>query len=73
MKKVVTKAKKLFKIAPAPWSICEYGIDGYVVDANGKKIFGGELGEGYVGKDDAEIVALVDTINALAIELKGEN
>ena len=63
-------ADSLFSMHPAPWSIDADGFDGYVVDANGNEIFGGERCEGYVSKNDPEIVALVDTVNSLAVLIK---
>lgn len=72
LKDVLGNAKHLFSIHPAPWNFYEHGIDGYVNDANGKHILGGERGEGYVGKEDTEIVALVDVINSLWVYMKGE-
>ena len=67
---VLGNAKYLFSMHPAPWSFFENDIDGYVKDANGKFIFGGERCEGFVSKDDPEIVALVDTVNSLAVYMK---
>jgi hypothetical protein len=67
---VIGNAKYLFSMHPAPWSFYEKGCDGYVQDANGKFVFGGEYCEGYVSKEDAEIVALVDTVNSLAVWMK---
>ena len=67
---VLGNANYLFSMHPAPWSFYEKGIDGYVQDANGKFIFGGEYCEGHVSKDDLEIVALVDTVNSLAVYMK---
>lgn len=67
---VLGNAEYLFSMHPAPWGFYERGIDGYVHDANGKFIFGGERCEGFVSKDDLEIVALVDTVNSLAIYMK---
>ena len=72
LKDVLGSAKYLFSMHPAPWGFFTNGCDGYVVDANGKFIFGGEKCEGYVSKDDREIVALVDVINSLWVYLKGE-
>ena len=67
---VLGNAKYLFSMHPAPWSFYEKGIDGYVQDADGKFIFGGEYCEGHVSKDDPEIVALVDTVNSLAVYMR---
>lgn len=72
LKDVLGNATYLFSMHPAPWGFFEKGCDGYVVDANGKFIFGGEEHEGYVSKDDKEIVALVDVINSLWAYMKGE-
>ena len=71
LKDVLGNAKYLFSIHPAPWKIESDDLDGYVVDANGKKIFGGECGEGYVSENDKDIVALVDVINSLRFYMKG--
>lgn len=72
IKDVVANAKVLFEMHPAPWGFYERGIDGYVVDANGKTIFGGEYCEGYVSKDDPEVAALVNLVNSVAAYMKGE-
>ena len=69
---VVHNAEHLFSMHPAPWSFREFCGDGYVVDANNKEIFGGEACEGYVGKEDENIVALVDVINSLWVYMKGK-
>lgn len=69
---VLGNAEYLFSMHPAPWSFYEFCGDGYVVDANNKEIFGGEVHEGYVGKEDENIVALVDVINSLWVYMKGE-
>ena len=71
-KDVIGNAEYLFSMHPAPWGFYARGIDGYVVDANGSRIFGGEKCEGYVGEDDKEIAALVDVINSLWVYMKGE-
>lgn len=72
LKDVLGNAEHLFSMHPAPWRFYARGIDGYVVDASGSWIFGGERGEGYVDEDDEEIVALVDVINSLWRYMKGE-
>ncbi len=72
LKDVLNNAKHLFSMHPAPWKINFDSLDGYVDDANGKHIFGGEYGEGYIDTDDKEIVALVDVINSLWVYMKGE-
>lgn len=72
LKDVLGNAKHLFSMHPAPWSIKDDGLDGYVYDANGERIFGGELGEGYVCSGYEEIVALVDVINSIGVYMKGE-
>ena len=59
-KDVVANAKPLLELHPAPWHFYNHGIDGWVVDANGKYVFGGEAGEGYVSQEDPEIAALVN-------------
>ena len=69
-KDVFYNADYLFKMHPAPWRIHDNGFDGYVVDANGCRIFGGEPCEGRVSEDDPEIVALIDVINSLAVWMK---
>lgn len=71
-KDVIGNAEYLFSLHPAPWRIESDNFDGYVVDANGKHIFGGECCEGYVSEKDKEIVALVDVINSLWVYMKGE-
>jgi hypothetical protein len=70
LKDVINNAKYLFSMHPAPWGFYENNCNGYVVDANGGWIFGGEYNEGYVGKDDKEIAALVDVINSLYVCMK---
>ena len=72
LKDVIANTEDLLSMHPAPWGFFEKGCDGFVVDANGKFIFGGGKCEGYVSKDDKEIVALVDVINSLGVYLKGE-
>lgn len=72
LKDVINNAKHLFSLRPAPWKIIESSLDGYVVDANGTPIFGGEWCEGWVGESDEEIVALVDVINSLWVYVKGD-
>lgn len=72
LKDLLGNAEYLFSMHPAPWGFYKSGIDGYVVDANGNKIFGGERGEGYVSENDKEIAALVDVINSLWVYMKGE-
>lgn len=72
LKDVLGNAEYLFSMHPAPWGFYQSGIDGYVVDANGSWIFGGEKCEGYVTEDDKEIAALVDVINSLWVYMKGE-
>lgn len=67
---VLGNANYLFSMHPAPWSFYEKGIDGFVQDANGKFVFGGEYCEGFVSKEDLNIVALVDTVNSLAVWMK---
>lgn len=69
---VINNADLLFSMHPAPWRIKSNSLDGYVVDANNEKIFGGEYGEGYVCQKDNNIVALVDVINSLWVYMKGE-
>ena len=71
LKDVINNAKYLFSMHPAPWSIFDNGFDGYVVDANGHFIFGGEPCEGRVDAEDKEIVALVDVINSLWRYMEG--
>lgn len=72
LKDVLGNAEYLFSMHPAPWGFYQRGVDGYVVDANGSWIFGGEKYEGYVTEDDKEIAALVDVINSLWVYMKGE-
>ena len=72
LKDVLGNAEYLFSMHPAPWGFYDFCGDGYVVDANNETIFGGEAHEGYVGKDDKDIVALVDVINSLWVYMKGE-
>ena len=67
---LLENANKLFSMHPAPWSISSDTHDGYVVDAKGIEIFGGEWCEGYVSEKDPGIVKLVDTVNALAVLIK---
>jgi hypothetical protein len=69
-KDVFYNAKYLFKMHPAPWRIYDNGFDGYVQDANGYKLFGGEPSEGRVSAKDKGIVALVDVINSLSVWMK---
>ena len=67
LKDVVGNALSLLSKHPAPWSfnVCkEYG---YVVDGKCIEIFGGYKCEGYVSDRDPGIVALVDTVNSLAV------
>ena len=71
LKDVINNAKYLFSMHPAPWGFFDNGFDGYVVDANGRWIIGGEPCEGRVDKDDKEIVALIDVINSLWVYMKG--
>ena len=72
IKTVTANAKALFEMHPAPWHFDEHICGGYVADANGMWIFGGEPCEGYVGKDMPEIVALVNLVNSVAAYMKGE-
>lgn len=72
LKDVINNAEYLFSMHPAPWGFYEHSIDGFVVDANGQFIFGGECCEGFVSKNDKDIVALVDVINSLWAFMKGE-
>lgn len=72
MKELIKAAEKLLKLHPTPWTIFDNGFDGYVKDATGNFIFGGEPCEGRVSKTDKDIVALVKTINALGELLKEE-
>lgn len=67
---VLGNAKHLFSMNPAPWSFYDGAAGGYVQDANGILIFGGEPCEGYVSDKDPEIVALVDTVNSLAVLMR---
>lgn len=60
-------AKHLLELHPAPWSFYDGVLWGYVQDANDDAVFGGEPNEGYVSDNDEDIVALVDTVNALAV------
>lgn len=71
-KDVLGNAEHLFSMHPAPWSFRTDSLSGCVVDANGSFIFGGENNEGRVDERDADIVALVDVINSLAVFMKGE-
>ena len=72
IKDVYENAKQLLTLHPTPWSFKTNSLEGYVVDAIGKQIFGGENHEGRVDERDDGIVALVDTINSLAVLMKGE-
>lgn len=72
IKDVLSSAKTLLDMHPAPWNFYEGSIDGYVVDANNEKIFGGEYCEGYVSRDDHDIAALVNLVNFVAAYMKGE-
>lgn len=67
---VIGNAKYLLSMNPAPWSFYDGPAGGYVQDANGQLIFGGEPCEGYVSARDPEIVALVDTVNSLAVFMR---
>lgn len=69
---VLGNTEYLFSMHPAPWSFYDGAAGGYVQDANGQLIFGGDPCEGYVSDKDPEIVALVDVINSLAVYM-GEN
>jgi len=70
LKDVIGNTKYLFAMHPTPWQIESDSLDGYVVDADGKRIFGGEYGEGYVSKNDKNIVALVDVVNSLWVYMR---
>ena len=72
LKDVINNAKYLFSMHPAPWGIFDNGFSGYVVDANGEWMFGGEPCEGRISADDKDIVALIDVINSLWVCMKGE-
>lgn len=72
MKELTKAAKKLFNLRPTPWTIFDDGFYGFVKDANGISIFGGEPCEGRVDATDKDIVALIKTINALGEFLKEE-
>lgn len=72
LKDVLGNAEYLFSMHPAPWKIESDDLDGYVVDANNIRFFGGECCEGYVSENDKDIVALVDVINSLWVYMKGE-
>lgn len=67
--KLIQHAKMLNAIAPMPWSIKSDGMDGYIYDADGKAIFGGESGEGYIGEDDEIAMMLVKLINDFVEEV----
>jgi hypothetical protein len=69
---VLGNARYLFSMNPAPWSFYEGAGGGYVQDANGILIFGGEPHEGYVSDKDPEIVALVDTVDSLAVYMRNK-
>lgn len=71
-KDVLSNAEYLFSMHPGPWEIRADTLNGYVYDANGEIIFGGESHEGYVSENDEDIVALVDVINSLCVYMKGE-
>jgi hypothetical protein len=71
LKDAINNAKYLFSMHPAPWGFYDNGLDGYVVDAKGEWIFGGECNEGFVSEDDKEIAALVDVVNSLWVYTKG--
>lgn len=70
---VINNAKHLFTMHPTPWKICNNGCDGYIADANGKKVFGGETAEAFIAEDNERIVALVDVINSIGVYMKGAN
>ena len=70
LRDVIGNATLLFSMHPAPWSISSDKYEGYVVDANSIEIFGGEWCDGYVSEKDPGIVALVDTVNSLAVWIK---
>lgn len=71
-KDLLNNAKALLKEHPTPWGFYNDDLDGYVVDANGHWIFGGEACEGYVSPKDESIVLIVDVINSLGAYMKGE-
>lgn len=71
-KDVLGNAKHLFSIYPTPWKICNNGYDGYIADAKGKRVFGGETAEAFIAEDNERIVALVDVINSIGVYMKGE-
>lgn len=72
MKELTKAAEELFSFHPTPWRIEADHLDGWVVDASDRQIFGGEACEGYVDESCEEIVALIKTINALGEFLKEE-
>lgn len=55
----------LNSIAPLPWSVKEDDISGYIVDAEGNWIFGGEIDAGMVSAKDPVVAALLGTVNML--------
>ena len=70
---LIEKAEKLFTFHPAPWRFYDNGFDGFVVDKEGGRIFGGEPSEGRVDVSQENLVSLVDTVNAIWSCIKGEN
>lgn len=67
--KLTQHARMLNAIAPLPWSIKSNGMDGYIYDAEGKAIFGGESGEGYISEDDEIAQMLVKLVNDFAEDI----
>lgn len=68
---IVGNADYLFLMHPAPWKIESNSLDGYVVDAKGNHIFGGEVCEGYVSENNVTIQALVDLVNSVWAFMRG--
>lgn len=67
--KLTQHARMLNAIAPLPWSIKSDGMDGYIYDAEGEAIFGGESGEGYISKDNEIAQMLVKLVNDFAEDI----
>lgn len=70
LKDVINNAEYLFSMHPAPWGFYDNGFDGYIVDSDGGRVFGGEPCEGRVADDEMDMVALVDVVNSLWVYMR---
>lgn len=57
---------RLNERAPLPWQIEEDDLSGYVVAADGTKLFGGEISEGRVSATDPVIRTLIELVNSFS-------